>query len=204
MQAYEAVQSGQIGDVVMVRSNTRGPSIPMPWTYDLKKSNGPLAEVNSHDIDSLRWFTGSEFKTVYAVAGNYRCPDAVADYPDYYDNVSLVATFENNMQGIIDGAVSVKYGYDSRMEILGTKGCIYLGEMKDKRITVVADGDVVQPVQKSWRTLYTDAYLKEDYHFIECIRDGIQPRVTGIDGKMCVKAVNAGNLSIAQHQIITL
>ena len=108
------------------------------------------------------------------------------------------------MQGIIDGAVSVKYGYDSRMEILGTKGCIYLGEMKDKRITVVADGDVVQPVQKSWRTLYTDAYLKEDIHFIDCIREGRQPRVTGIDGKMCVKVVNAGNLSIAQHQIITL
>lgn len=204
MQAYEAVHNGQIGDVVMVRSNTRGPSIPMPWTYDLKKSNGPLAEVNSHDIDSLRWFTGSEFKTVYAVAGNYRCPDAVAEYPDYYDNVSLVATFENNMQGIIDGAVSVKYGYDSRMEILGTKGCIYLGEMKDKHITIVADGDVVQPVQKSWRTLFTDAYLKEDYHFIDCIRDGVQPRVTGVDGKMCVKVVNAGNLSIARHQIITL
>ena len=53
-QAKEMVDCGEIGDVVMVRSNTRGPSIPKPWMYDIKKSNGPLAEVNSHDIDTMR------------------------------------------------------------------------------------------------------------------------------------------------------
>jgi len=60
MQAKKLVDEGAIGDVVMVRSNTRGPSIPKPWMYDISKSNGPLAEVNSHDIDTLRWFTGSD------------------------------------------------------------------------------------------------------------------------------------------------
>lgn len=35
--------------------------------YDISKSNGPLAEVNSHDIDTLRWFTGSEFASLYAI-----------------------------------------------------------------------------------------------------------------------------------------
>jgi myo-inositol 2-dehydrogenase/D-chiro-inositol 1-dehydrogenase/scyllo-inositol 2-dehydrogenase (NAD+) len=202
--AYEAVQQGKIGDVVMIRSNTRGPSIPMPWTYDLKKSNGPLAEVNSHDIDSLRWFAGSEFESLYAIAGNYRCPDARDDYPDYYDNVSLIGRFENKAQGMIDGAVSVKYGYDSRMEVLGTHGCIYIGEMKDKRITIVEGGSVIQPVQQTWRTLYSEAYLKEDLHFVDCIRSEKSPRVTGIDGKMCVKVVNAGNLSISKNEIIRL
>lgn len=202
--AYEAVQRGDIGDVVMVRSNTRGPSIPMKWTYDLKKSNGPLAEVNSHDIDSLRWFSGSEFSSVYAIAGNYRCPDAIEEYPDYYDNVSMIARFKNNAQGIIDGAVSVKYGYDARVEILGTHGCIYLGEMKDKRISIVTNSGVVLPVQNSWRTLFTDAYLKEDKHFIECIREGKKPKAGGLDGKMNVKVVNAGNRSILSKSIVHL
>jgi len=204
MLAYDAVQRGDIGDVVMVRSNTRGPSIPMKWTYDLKKSNGPLAEVNSHDIDSLRWFTGSDYESIYAIAGNYRCPEALADYPDYYDNVSMIARFKNQMQGMIDGAVSVQYGYDSRVEILGTHGCIYLGEMKDKRISIVTHAGVVQPVQNSWRTLYVDAYLKEDKHFIECIREECSPKVTGVDGKMCVSAVTAGNLSIVEKRIVIL
>ncbi len=103
MQAKRVVDSGAVGDVVMVRSNTRGPSIPKPWMYDISKSNGPLAEVNSHDIDTLRWFTGSEFASLYAIGGNYRCPDAAADFPDFYDNVVLTASFANGMQGCIDG-----------------------------------------------------------------------------------------------------
>jgi len=202
--AYDAVQNGDIGDVVMVRSNTRGPSIPMKWTYDLRKSNGTLAEVNSHDIDSLRWFTGSEFASVHAIAGNYRCPDAAQEFPDYYDNVVMAASFKNHMQGLIDGAVSVKYGYDARVEILGTRGCIFLGEMKDKRIAVVTSNGVTQPVQSSWRSLFADAYLREDEHFIECIRTGRQPDATGFDGKMCVKVVNAGNISIRENRIVIL
>ena len=35
VHAKETVDSGVIGDVVMVRSNTRGPSIPQPWMYDI-------------------------------------------------------------------------------------------------------------------------------------------------------------------------
>ena len=62
MYAKELIESGEIGDIVLIRSNTRGPSKPRPWMYDLKKSNGILAEVNSHDIDSTRWFAGSEIK----------------------------------------------------------------------------------------------------------------------------------------------
>ncbi len=203
-RAYQAIEQGEIGDVVMVRSNTRGPSIPMKWTYDLKKSNGPLAEVNSHDIDSLRWFTGSEFESVFAYAGNYRCPDAKEDYPDYYDNVVMIARFRNQMQGMLDGAVSVNYGFDARAEILGTHGCIYLGEMKDHRITTVTKQGVAQPVQTSWRTLFTDAYLREDEHFIDCIRQDKQPDVSGIDGLRCVEVVNAGNLSIRENRIVML
>ena len=71
-QAKKMVESGEIGDVVLVKSTTRGPSIPQRWQYDIAQSNGPLAEVNSHDIDTIRWFSDSEFKSVYAIAGNYR------------------------------------------------------------------------------------------------------------------------------------
>ena len=59
--------------------------------FDLAKSNGPLAEVNSHDIDSVRWFTGSEFQEVYAIAGNYRTAEARTEFPDFYDQVLLSA-----------------------------------------------------------------------------------------------------------------
>lgn len=205
IQAKEAVDNGEIGDVVLVKSNTRGPSVPQEWMYDIEKSNGPLAEVNSHDIDTLRWFTGSEFKSLYAIAGNYRCPQALPDYPDFYDNVIMNASFKNGMQGAIDGAQGVEYGYDARVEILGTKGCIFLGQVHEKAIAICSKTKgMVKPIMNSWRHLFRDAYLKEDIHFIDCILKDKEPSVTGIDGKMAVKVVKAGNLSIKEKRIIEL
>jgi predicted dehydrogenase len=58
--AKERLAAGEIGEVVLVKSLTRGPSVPQEWMYDIKKSNGTLAEVNSHDIDATRWFVGGE------------------------------------------------------------------------------------------------------------------------------------------------
>jgi len=202
VHAKDTVDSGAIGDVVMVRSNTRGPSIPHPWMYDIKTSNGPLAEVNSHDIDTLRWFTGSEFETVYAVGGNYRCHDVKKDYPDFYDNVVMVATFENGMQGMIDGAQGVGYAYDSRVEVLGTKGCVFIGRIADNSVvTCTSDSKHGNyPLVGSWRQLFAEAYLNEGKDFIECIQTGKTPRATGHDGKMAVKVVNAGNRSIREKQ----
>jgi predicted dehydrogenase len=204
IQAKEEIEAGAIGDIVLVKSLTRGPSIPQPWMYDLKKSNGPLAEVNSHDIDTLRWFVGAEFQSVYAIAGNYRCLDVKQEYPDFYDNVMLSAKFTNQKQGMIDGAVSVKYGYDSRVEILGTEGVIFIGQVHEKIIVTANRNGMTRPVMRGWQSLYKDAYLEEDIHFVECILEDKDPKVTGFDGKMAVKVVNAGNLSIKEQRIIEL
>ncbi len=205
LAAKEIVERGDIGEVVCVKSVTHGPSIPKPWQCDIKKSNGPLAEVNSHDIDTLRWFTGSEFREVYAIAGNYRCPQARAEFPDFYDNFLLVASFENNMQGLIDGAASVRYGYDARVEVLGTRGIVFVGELRGNSVAVCTDAQQMNArVVASWRDLFAEAYLAEDVDFIACIRDGRSPRAAGVDGLRAVEVVNAGNRSIAEHRPIRL
>ncbi|HCO82643.1 MAG TPA: oxidoreductase [Arenibacter sp.] len=205
LAAKERILNGEIGDVIQVKSITHGPSIPKPWQYDIKKSNGPLAEVNSHDIDTLRWFTENEFNQVYAIAGNYRCPDAKLDFPDFYDNVSLISSFQNGMQGFIGGAVSVAYGYDSRVEIVGSSGVIFLGSLNENRvIRCNKNSGMNRSIVKSWMNLYEDAYLEEDKDFIRCILDDDQPKATGEDGKMAVIVVNAGNLSITEKRPIVL
>lgn len=205
MEARKMVDAGEIGDVVMVRSNTRGPSIPKPWMYDISKSNGPLAEVCSHDIDSLRWFAGSDFQTIFAIGGNFRCPDAKAEFPDFYDNVTLNAEFKNGCQGIIDGAQGVLYGYDAKCEILGTKGCIYLGNTNENSVTLCRSnmrksGEYIN----SWKYLFRDAYHEEDCDFVRTILEERTPKVTAYDGKMAVLTVNAGNLSIKEKRIVRI
>ena len=203
--AKERIDAGEIGEVVMVRSNTRGPNRPQPWMYDIEKSNGPLAEVCSHDIDTLRWFTGSEYKRIYAVGGNFRCPDAAENYPDFYDNVIMSCEFENGMQGQIDGAQYVKYGYDARVEILGTDGLITLGQTyADSVVLFRQDKSAVATHVTGWQSLFAQAYLEEDRHFVDCILNDKSPAVTGHDGKMAVKVVIEGNRSIREHRIIDL
>jgi myo-inositol 2-dehydrogenase/D-chiro-inositol 1-dehydrogenase/scyllo-inositol 2-dehydrogenase (NAD+) len=204
-KARQAVDAGQIGQVVLVKSLTRGPSVPQPWMYDIAKSNGPLAEVNSHDIDTIRWFAGSDITEVYAIAANYRCPEAREAYPDFYDNVVMTTRFANGMQGCIDGAVSVGYGYDARLEILGTRGVLFVGGLADGTVQVCATGSgLTRPAVGSWRTLFLDAYRSEDQAFVQCILEDAPPAVTGKDGLEAVRVVNAGNRSIVERRPVAL
>ncbi|MDD5199158.1 MAG: Gfo/Idh/MocA family oxidoreductase [Terrimicrobiaceae bacterium] len=200
----QRIEAGEIGDVVMVRSLTYGPSVPQPWMYDLRASNGPLAEVNSHDIDTVRWLTGSEITEIYAIGGNFRSPQARETFPDFYDNVSLVARFANGMQGMISGAQGVRYGYDARCEALGTKGILFAGSLQARAVTSCTEEGLCSPVIKSWRDLFADAYRSEDEEFVRCIRENLSPRVTGLDGKRAVQVVNAGNESIRTGKPVKL
>ena len=205
IEAKKLLDSGAIGELVQLHSCTRGPSKPRPWMYDLNKSNGILAEINSHDLDSIRWFAGSEVKELYAIGGNFRNPEAAEEYPDYYDSVLINGVFENGVQFCIDGAAYVQYGYDSKMEIIGTKGKIQVGrsEANSIRCTTPENGTCIQFID-SWMTLFADAYLAEDISFVEAILNDTQPAVTGKDGREAVKLVEMGNLSIKTKNIVRL
>jgi myo-inositol 2-dehydrogenase/D-chiro-inositol 1-dehydrogenase/scyllo-inositol 2-dehydrogenase (NAD+) len=198
MAAKTALDSGKIGEPVLIKSLTRGPSVPQSWMYDLTVSNGTLSEVNSHDIDTLRWFAGDDFAEVYAIAGNYRCPEAKVAHPDYYDTFAMTVRFSKGAQGVIDGAASVGYGYDARLEVLGTKGVLFVGSLKDSSLIVgvAGSGALETPAVKSWRGLFIDAYREEDAAFVRCILEDKAPSPSGRDGLKAVEAVVAGNRSI--------
>jgi predicted dehydrogenase len=204
VEAKRLLESGAIGRLVQAKSITHGPSIPKPWMYDLRKSNGPLAEVNSHDIDSLRWLTGSEFEEVYAIAGNYRCPDAAAAFPDFYDNVVLTARFANGMQGMIGGAQGVRYGYDARCELLGEKGLITVGSAGTATTGLYTQDGGPTRIERSWMNLFAAAYEAEDRDFVRAIEEDRAPRATGRDGLEAVRVVNAGNRSIAERRPVRM
>lgn len=205
VKAKKMVDEGEIGDVVMVKSLTRGPSTPHDWMYDINKSNGPLAEVNSHDIDTLRWFSGSEPERIYAVGGNFRCKDVAEKYPEFYDTVLLNIKMQNGVIGCIEGAQGVGYGYDARLEVLGTKGVITVGSLKEDTVISCSVGNGIHSdAVKSWRNLFAQAYLEEDKSFIRCIRDGRKPAPDGRDGKMAVAVVRAGNESMNTGKVIKM
>ncbi len=204
-EAKRLLDSGAIGDLVQVHSNTRGPSKPRPWMFDIKKSNGILAEVNSHDIDAVRWMAGSDIDTLYAVAGNFRNPEAREEYPDYYDSVLMSGTMKNGVHFVIDGAAYVQYGYDSKMELIGTKGKINVGRSDKEFVHCTSvEGGTQTPFINSWMTLFIDAYLAEDTSFVNAVLNDTPTEVTGYDGRMAVATVQAGNQSITERAIKTV
>ena len=204
-EAKRLVDSGAIGELVQIHSNTRGPSKPRPWMYDIKMSNGILAEVNSHDIDAVRWMAGSDIESVYAVAGNFRNPEAKEQYPDYYDSVLMNGTLKSGVHFCIDGAAYVQYGYDPKMEIIGTKGKINVGRSDKEFVhcTTVENGTNT-PFINSWMTLFIDAYLAEDTSFVNAVLNDTPVEVSGVDGRMAVATVEAGNCSITEKKIVTV
>lgn len=204
-EAKRVIDAGEIGDVVLVKSLTHGPSEPKPWMYDIKKSNGPIGEVNSHDLDTLRWLTGSEVASIYATGGNFRSPEVRQAYPDYYDTVAMNLTFTDGKLGMIDGAQYVQYGYDARTEILGTKGSILVGDQSKHHIVVAkADGEITRPAMHSWTYLFKDAYAAEDQAFADCILNDTEPLVTGTDGLMAVKLVSLALQSMLEKRIVNV
>ena len=201
VQAKEMLESGELGPVMIIKSTGRGPGLPPPWIYDLSKSNGMLAEVNSHDFDSVRWFVGSEIARVYAEAVNLKCDDARDRYPDFYDNAVVVLRFANGALGSIDGTCPADYGYDARVEVLCENGALFLGSVQDRGVSRVScDGNVTARAIGSWRVLFREAYIAELEHFVTCVEHGVAPRVTGIDGLRAVEAVVAANASIASGE----
>lgn len=204
-RAKDHIDSGQIGDVTLVKSLTHGPSEPKEWMFDVRRSSGPFGEVNSHDLDTLRWYAGSEVKSIHVIGGNFRSPERAGEYPEYYDTCAAILQFRNGVLGMVDGAQYVQYGYDARAEILGTRGSISVGTQRNDSVVLAkADMTVSADSVPSWRTLFKDAYAEEARSFVRCIREGAEPEVTGHDGKMALILVREGLRSLLEGRPIEI
>ena len=115
---------------MIIKSLTHGPGLPPPWARDPKLSNGMLAEVNSHDWDCVRWLMGSDPARVFAETANFKGASRGVDDPDFYDTALVSIRFEDGGLGTISGVCPCDYGYDARVEIVGEKGIMQIGEIK--------------------------------------------------------------------------
>ncbi len=195
--AKAVIDSGEFGDPIIIKSLARGPGLPAPWYYDISRSNGLLAEICSHDFDSARWFSGSEYRRVYAEAVNRKTPEIRKKYPDFYDNVVCTFIMKNDVIGTIDSTCPADYGFDVRGEIVLTRGLIVIGEVKGEAVlTCDAQGVIETSAFKSWRTRFREAYIQELRSFIDVVLKDGSPVVTGYDGLASVEAVVAANQSI--------
>lgn len=197
--AKAQIDEGRIGNPLIVRTLTRGPGLPPPWARDPKTGNGMLAEVNSHDFDTIRWLTGSDYTSVYAQASAFKAPELRDDYPDFYDTAVVQAQMANGAFGMLDGICPVDYGYDARTEVVGTQGVLFIGELRSGAVVrTTGDEGMVERHFRSWQDRFREGYFNEDGHFVDCIRTGTTPVVTGEDGRAALAGVLAATASIQE------
>lgn len=204
--AAERIKAGEIGQPMMIKSLTHGPGLPPPWARDLSTSNGLLAEVNSHDFDCVRWLMDSNFDRVYVEIANFKGEQRGVDTENFYDNAIVSLHFENGGLGNISGVCPCDYGYDARVEIVGEKGIMQIGEMQGKPVVVCTDRDhgLVSPIYRTWPQRFEWAYINEMKHFVEGIQSGTVPKVGGNAGRWAVAGVLAGTRSFLEERPIHL
>ena len=206
MAAASRLEAGEIGQPMMIKSLTHGPGLPPAWARDLRTSNGMLAEVNSHDWDTTRWLMGSNHQRVYVEVANFKGPANNIDVPHFYDNVLVNIRFENGGLGSISGVCPCGYGYDARVEIVGEKGILQIGELKGQAVVVCTNRDqgLITPIYRTWPERFAWAYINEMKHFVECIQQEKSPRVGGEDGRWAVAGVLAGTKSLLEERPVYL
>jgi myo-inositol 2-dehydrogenase/D-chiro-inositol 1-dehydrogenase/scyllo-inositol 2-dehydrogenase (NAD+) len=204
--AAQRIEAGEIGQPMMIKSNTHGPGLPPPWARDLRTSNGMLAEVNSHDWDTTRWLMGSNYERVYAEVANFKGAANNVDTPHFYDNVLVNLKFENGGLGLISGVCPCGYGYDARVEIVGEKGIMQIGELKGQAVVVCTNRDegLITPIFRTWPERFEWGYINELDHFVTCIRTGKTPRVGAAEGRWAVAGVLAGTKSFLEERPVYL
>ena len=206
VEAAQRIEAGEIGQPMMIKSNTHGPGLPPPWARDLRTSNGMLAEVNSHDWDTVRWLMGSNLERVYTEVANFKGAANNVDTPHFYDNVLVNIKFESGGLGLISGVCPCGYGYDARAEIIGEKGIMQFGTLEGQAVVVCTDRDhgLVRPIIRTWPQRFAWAYIYELEHFIECVQSETPPRAGGADGRWAVAGVLAGTKSFLEQRPVYL
>jgi predicted dehydrogenase len=204
--AAERIEAGEIGTPMMVKSNTHGPGLPPPWARDLRTSNGMLAEVNSHDWDTTRWFMGSNYERVYTEVANFKGAANNVDVPHFYDNVLVNIKFESGGLGLISGVCPCGYGYDARAEVIGEKGILQVGDLKGQSVVICTNRDqgLITPITRTWPERFIWGYIYELEHFVHCIQTETTPKAGGIEGRWAVSGVLAGTKSFLEERPVYL
>ncbi len=197
----QAVASGRIGQVEIVRIVSRDPT-PPAMSY-LADSGGLFLDMTVHDFDMASFVAGSPVVSVYA-QGAVRVDQGFADYGDI-DTAVVLLTHADGTLTSIDNSRRARYGYDQRIEVFGSLGMVASENARLHTTTISgADGTLAQPLQPGFIERYADAYRLEWSAFVDYVRDGGPSPVSGDQARHPMVIAAAASLSMAQNRPVTI
>ncbi|OUS75771.1 dehydrogenase [Paenibacillus sp. MY03] len=198
IQAKQAVERGEIGDIVAIKGTNRG-TAPSGWFVDPTLSGGgALLDHTVHVMDLMCWITGSEPEEVYAYAAT------LFDEKLGVDDAGMIhVKFENGTFGVVDTSWSRRAPFptwgDVTMEIIGTNGVLSvdsLGQVNELYSQEAGTG------QWNYWGDNMDLYLVKA--FVQAIKQGEQVPISGEDGMRSAAVALAGYQSIETGQPVNL
>jgi myo-inositol 2-dehydrogenase / D-chiro-inositol 1-dehydrogenase len=168
--AREAVATGAVGRVLVMRAATHDPSPPAE-EY-IAASGGIFRDLHIHDFDAFRFVSGEEITEIYA-------DGAVVETPwfEQYGDVDAAAAVGRLSGGglfIVSGTRHDPLGYDVRLEVFGTADTISAGLDGRSPIRSLEPG-APRPQVPAYSTFlerFEPAYREELAVFVQAVRNG--------------------------------
>jgi myo-inositol 2-dehydrogenase/D-chiro-inositol 1-dehydrogenase len=166
--AYEAVRTGALGKLLVLRAATHDPA-PPPEAF-ISTSGGIFRDLQIHDIDAIRFVTGEDVVEVYA-DGAVRETGWFGRYDDV-DAAVAVLRLSGGSLAILSGTRRDPLGYDVRLEVFGTRDSIAVGVDGRSPLRSVEPG-AAAPTALGYRDFidrFGPAYQGELEAFVDAVR----------------------------------
>jgi inositol 2-dehydrogenase len=193
LAARKRIEAGEIGDLVVFKSIGRDKGTPSLRAYQ-SRINGMLFYSNSiHDFDLARWVTHDEVAEVHAFATVAIRPE-IAEFGDIVAG-TVNLRFRSGAIGNIESYVQCQYGYDVRTEIVGSKGSILVGSLRQNSATFFKPNEGSYELEDHFLSRFRQAYVTQVIDFVDTILSDRATRVTGEDGLRALEIAVAAEKS---------
>jgi myo-inositol 2-dehydrogenase / D-chiro-inositol 1-dehydrogenase len=198
---HDAVASGAVGDVHLVRISSRDPA-PPPLAY-ARTSGGLFLDMTIHDFDMARFVTGSEVVEVYA-RGAVRITPELAELGDI-DTAVITLLHENGVLTVIDNSRQAVYGYDQRVEAFGSRGMAASeNPLAHTGVVRTAEGGRTATLPHFFLERYVPSYVAQWEAFATAVRAGLPSPVGGADGRAPLAIGLAAGRSLRENRPVAV
>lgn len=160
----QAIINGEIGAIEQIVITSRDPEAPPLEGF--QTSSGLLKETTIHDFDLLRWLTGEEPAEISVMGGAIINPDYATI--GHIDTATTSVRMVSGRQVTIINSLRAAFGYDQRIEVLGSDGMVSVGNVPQSlAVRSTAAGITGEKPFWNYPQRYTEAYAIEIRQFLD-------------------------------------
>ncbi len=196
-----AVDAGEIGKPELLSITSFDPA-PPPVAY-IKVSGGLFRDMMIHDFDMANFIMGEAPVSVYAAGSSIVDPEigAAGDV----DTAIVTLTYADGRVAVIKNSRRAVYGYDQRVELLGSTGLLQAQNMLENTVVKSTTAGVTgaKPTY-FFLERYMPAYAAEWAAFVNAVNGGTALPVTLDDGVAALAMAEAATRSAKEGRPILL